>query len=188
VQFCAVAALLCTILTVCRSAANSHAGGQQGPAYGKAVGGYETGLVGGGLVGAAAHYPSFSLKSEVDYRPSEGQDAKVQSAQRTPRARSGMNDGNAKLTGPAVDRAAYGIPARVSEASMKVPSREVPGSSTHDRSHDRFYGHAALRRTDDGGNLASNRDREVSYIDSRVRGNKKTKPCFFRCPCTVSRL
>ena len=191
-QFCAVVALLCTVLTmgVCRGAA-SHAGGQQGAAYARAVGGYETGLVGGGLVGAAAHYLSFPLKSEVDYLPSQGQDAMVQ---RTKWERIAVSDGNAKLTGQAVDRATYGIPARVSEVSREVPSREVaqgtpgplPGSSTHDRSHDRFYGHAALRRTDDGGNLASNRDREVSYINSRVRG--QSFPCFFYCPCAVSRL
>ena len=175
---------------VCRGAA-SHAGGQQAAAYGRDVGGYETGMVGGGLVGAAAHYPSFSLKSEVDYLPSQGQDAMVQ---RMKWARSAMSDGNAKLTWQAVDRAAYGIPAKVSEASREVPSKEVargapgplPGSSTHDRSRDRFYGHTALGRTDDGGNLASNRDREVSYIDSRVCG--QFLPCFFHCPCAVSRL
>jgi hypothetical protein len=171
---------------VCRGAA-SHAGGQQGAAYGRAVGGYETGLVGGGLVGAAAHYPSFPLKSEVDYLPSQGQD---------PMVRSSMSDGNAKLNGEAVDRAANGVPARVSgsEVSREVLSREVargtpgplPGRSTHDRSRDRFYGHTALGLTDDGGNLASNRDREVSYIDSRVRG--QSLPFFFNCPCAVSRL
>lgn len=46
-----------------------HAVGQHGAAYDRAVGGYETGLVGAGLVGAAAHYSSLSLKSEDDYLP-----------------------------------------------------------------------------------------------------------------------